>query len=74
MTENAPDHNNIGWRGLDRERARKNPEEFPEELRAGLEVALNHLQHLQKDNYDNPRWEPAIGFLEAAIDGTYPGG
>ena len=64
----------IGYDDEARRHAHDNPEEYPEELRAGLKFALEYVLMRKSDNYDNPAWEPVVGFLEAAIDGTYPGG
>lgn len=55
----------IGWSDLDRQRARNHPEEYPEELTMGLKAALEAVRRRKNDNYDNPAWEPVIGFLQA---------
>lgn len=61
----------IGWSDKDREEARSNPLNYPESLRYGLNEALQEVHKRKIDNYENPIWEPVIGYLEQVIRYTF---
>lgn len=57
----------IEWSDEARKEAREHPEEHPTELLMGLEAARGALLAIQTNNYNNPIWEPSIGFLAREI-------